>query len=85
MSFDVMTEGQQEKYWAELSWETAEIATAAVGGWRRETAKKLMKSIQDTFDQHGFGPVGTPAIAIYAEELAMLARLPYSDHESKMT
>lgn len=81
MDYNDMTESEQDDFWKEVTWENAEMAADDIGGWRRETAKKLIEGIQDRFKRLGFGPVGTPAIAVYADELARLARLPYPEHD----
>ena len=81
---DDMTDIEQDNFWKEVTWENAEMAAADVVGWRRETAKKLIEGIQDSFKRLGFGPAGTPAIAIYAEELALLARLHYPEHDCSL-
>lgn len=79
--YSELTAHEAEAFWKELTWENAEIASDDIGGFRRETAKKLICAIQDAFQRLGFGPVGTPTIAIYAEEFFRLARLPHPEHD----
>ncbi|WP_395541542.1 hypothetical protein [Neotabrizicola sp. sgz301269] len=84
MDYDDMNEAQHEAFWNEVTWENAEIAAAKVGGMRRDAAMKLIEGIQDGFKRLGFGSVGCPTIAIYAEELARLAQLPEPAHNVQL-
>lgn len=77
MDYNDMTDAQQDAFWQAAYWEDAETAADDVYLWRREAAKKVMARLQDRYDQLGFGH---PAIAVYADELARLARLPYPTH-----
>lgn len=85
MNYDDMTEAEQDAFWKEATWEKAEMAAEDVYRWRREAANKLIEAIEDHFKRLGFGGVGNPALAIYAEELARLARLPYPEHDCQLS
>lgn len=76
MDYNDMNEAQEEAFWKEVTWENAESAVGDVYCWRREAANKVMEGLQDSFKRLGFGVVGNPTIAVYADELARLARLP---------
>lgn len=78
---DSMTDFEQDNFWKEATWENAAMAVGDVMSMRHKNAKKLIEGIQDSFKRLGFGDVGTPTIAVYAEELARLARLPFPEND----
>jgi hypothetical protein len=81
MDYNDMTDAQQDAFWQEVTWENAEAAVGDVYCWRREAANKVMEGLQESIKRLGFGGLGNPTIAVYAEELARLARLPDPTHD----
>lgn len=81
--YDDMTETEEAEFWNKIAQGHVKWALTQIKDMRRESAKKLIIAIQDTFQRHDFGYIGKPVIAVYAAELALLAQLPESDYDCR--